>query len=413
MNIWYISKYAISAKYGFESRHFCLAREFNSFGAHTIVIASDSIHNARIPRFEARYHREFNKGVETWWIRTIRYKKAHSPVRILSWLEFEIKLWMIPKRMLPKPDVVIASSLSLLSILNGYRLKRKYGCKLIFEVRDIWPLTLIEEGGFSRKNPGIVLMAWIEKFGYRHADIIVGTMPNLGEHVTSVMGREMYCRCIPFGFDAELYSNPELLPDEYVTKYIPKRKFIVGYAGTIGLTNALDAFIDCAIEMKRNERIHFILLGDGDCLEAYKKKTLGLKNISFLPKVRKTQVQAVLEYCDVLYFSVKDSKVWHYGLSLNKLIDYMMAAKPIIASYNGYRSMVNEANCGIFIPVNSVPALQEAIYYYECMTPEQLREIGSRGRVWLIENRPYKKIAKDYYQLFNLMRNSMRISSKT
>ena len=69
--------------------------------------------------------------------------------RILSWIDFEIKLWLMPKNILPKPDIVIVSSLSLFTILNGYCLKKRFGCKLVFEIRDIWPLTIIEEGGFS------------------------------------------------------------------------------------------------------------------------------------------------------------------------------------------------------------------------------------------------------------------------
>ena len=306
----------------------------------------------------------------------------------------------MPRGELPNPDVVIVSSLSLLTVFNGYWLKCKYGCKLIFEVRDIWPLTIIEEGGFSSWNPFVMMLAWAEKFGYRHADIIVGTMPNLAEHVTTVMGRPMNCECVPFGYDPCLYAQQEVLPDEYVSRHIPRGKFIIGYAGTIGLTNALEPLIDCAIAMKDNERVHFLLLGDGDLLETYKAQVKGLSNISFAPKVNKAQVQAVLDHCQILYFSVKDSLVWHYGLSLNKLIDYMMAAKPILASYNGYPSMVNEAQCGRFIPATDVTALKKAIYEYAQMTTDQLNSIGQKAKVWLMHNRPYEKIALEYCKLF-------------
>lgn len=57
-------------------------------------------------------------------------------------------------------------------------------------------------------------------------------------------------------------------------------------------------------------------------------------------------VQSVLSHADVLYLSTFNSKVWNYGQSLNKLIDYMVAARPIIASYSGYRSMVDESGAG-------------------------------------------------------------------
>lgn len=399
--IWYISKYASPVKYGFGTRHFYLAREFNRLGGNTVIIASDSNHLAHIPVRDCKYYQETLDGIETWWIRTIKYRGAASFRRILSWLDFELKLWLMPKQKLPCPDVVIVSSLSLLTVFNGFLLKRKYGCKLIFEVRDIWPLTIVEEGGFSPWNPLVMLLGMAEKFGYRHADVIVGTMPNLQEHVANVMGRPMNCLCVPFGYDPALYAQQQALPENYADKYIPKGKFIVGYAGSIGLTNALDPLIDCAIAMKDNAHIHFLLLGSGDLLETYKNKVKGLSNISFAPKVGKAQVQAVLASCQILYFSVKDSQVWRYGLSLNKLIDYMMAAKPVIASYNGYPSMVNEADCGRFIPADNVAVLQQTIAEYAEMSKEQLNEIGQRGKDWLISHRPYEKIAQEYWRLFS------------
>ena len=398
--IWYISKYASPIKYGFATRHFYLAKEFSALGNKTIIISSDSNHLVQIPCRNHTYFHEVIDGIDTWWIRTVKYQGAYSFRRILSWIDFELKLWWMPKCKLPRPDVVIVSSLSLLTVFNGFFLKRKYGCKLIFEVRDIWPLTIVEEGGFSSWNPGVMILAWVEKFGYRHADVIVGTMPNLAEHVATVMGRPMSCACVPSGYDPSLLDNLEALPENYATLHIPKGKFIVGYAGTIGLSNALDTLIDCAVAMSDDKRVHFLLLGDGDLLETYKARVQGLSNISFAPKVGKAQVHAVLDHCQILYFSVKESKVWRYGLSLNKLIDYMMSAKPIVASYNGYYSMVNEAQCGRFIPVNDVPALRQAIEEYIKMSPEQLHEIGQRGKAWLISHRTSNKIAQDYCRLF-------------
>lgn len=397
--IWYISKYAIPLKYGFGTRHFFLAREFSKLGHNTVMICSDSNHTAQIPEFKNVYNKEVIDGVETWWIKTIRYKGAASFRRIMSWLDFELKLLLMPKKIMAKPDVIIISSLSLLTILNGYLLKKRFRCKLIFEIRDIWPLTIIEEG-FNPRNPFVMFLSWVEKFGYRNSDVIVGTMPNLSEHVKIICGEKLNCHCVPFGYDPALHDKQEQLPEGYEERYIPKNKFIVGYAGSIGLTNALDTLMECALEMKDNPHVHFLLLGDGDLLNEYKARVTGLKNITFVPKVKKTQVQMFLRHCQVLYFGVHNSKVWRYGLSLNKLIDYMLAAKPIIASYSGYPSMINEAQCGTFVPAKDVSALVMAIREYEQLPKDQLEEIGKRGREWLLRNRLYEKIALEYCKLF-------------
>lgn len=398
--IWYISKYASPLKYGFGSRHFYLMREFNKLGYRTIMISSNANHLVQIPNFKKKYTKEIFDGVETWWIKTIQYKGANSFRRILSWIDFELKLLFMPVKSFPKPDVIICSSLSLFTILNGYIFKKRFKCKLIFEVRDIWPLTIIEEGEFKSWNPFVMFLAWVEKFGYRNADLIVGTMPNLAEHVKNICGADLNCRCIPFGYDPALYDVQESMPAGYEETYIPKDKFIIGYAGSIGVTNALEPLLQCAEAMKENTGLHFLLLGDGDLLEEYKNRMSSLTNIMFVPKVKKTQVQMFLRHCHVLYFSVHDSKVWRYGLSLNKLIDYMLSAKPIIASYSGYPSMVNESQCGTFVPAKDVEALKKTIIKYANMPKERLDQIGQRGRRWLIENRPYDKIAREYCNLF-------------
>ena len=398
--IWYVCKYVTPLKYGWASRQFYLAREFQALGHRAVVVSSDSNHLGRFPDFPSTYMREEIEGVETWWIRTARYVRTASVKRILSWLDFELKLRFLPEERLPRPDVVIVSSLSLLSILNGIRMKARYGCKLVFEIRDIWPLTMTEEGGFSPRNPFVRLLGWVERKGYRESDVIVGTMPNLAEHVTEVTGQVLNCQCIPMGYDPALYEHPEPLPEGYEEKYLPRGKFVVGYAGSIGQTNALDTLMACAREMRDDARLHFVVLGSGDLLEKFRAETADLPNITFAPRVRKEQVQRVLERCSVLYLSVEDSKVWRFGQSLNKVIDYMTACKPIIASYDGFPSMIDEAGCGVFIPAKDLPTLRAAILDYAGRPPGELEEIGRRGKAWLLENRLYRRLAEQYCRLF-------------
>ncbi len=398
--VWCISKYAVPVKYGYGHRLFSLAREFCNLGYDALVISSDSNHLAQFPRFTSTYTRESVDGVDTWWIRTLKYRRSGSARRVLSWVDFELKLWLMPKRALPKPDVVIVSSLSLLTVLNGYRLKRKYGCKLVFEIRDIWPLTMVEEAGFSRWHPFVIVLGWVEKFGYRSADVIVGTMPNLAEHVAGVMGRQLDCHCIPLGYDAELQSRQESLPEGYEARYIPEQKFIVGYAGSLGISNAMDTLVECAIQMRDSDRVHFLVVGDGELLAKYKAQTAGMPNITFAPKVKKSQVQAILARCHVLYFSARKSGVWRYGQSLNKVVEYMLAGKPIIGSYSGYPSMIDEAACGVFVPADDVRALETVIREHAKRPPQELEEMGRRGKEWLLEHQSYRKLAEEYAKLF-------------
>lgn len=395
--VWYVSKYvAPPAKASAGGRGYLLMREIARMGYEGVIITSDSNQLAEVPQLTQPYLFQQVDGLQLCWVRTLKYQVAKSMRRILSWLDFEWRLLRLPKEKLPRPDVVVVSSLSLLTILNGFLMRRRYKCRLILEIRDIWPLTITEEGGFSRRNPLVLGLGLIEKLGYRYADAIVGTMPNLGEHVAQVLGRPGPTHCIPMGVDEVSLAAGEPLPPDYEARYMPKGKFVVAHAGTIGITNALDTFLDCAEAMKADNRIHFLVVGEGDLRAHYQAKYAHLTNLTFAPRVPKQMVQAVLAKCDLLYFSVHVSTVWKFGQSLNKVIDYMLAGKPVIASYTGFPSMINEAQCGTYVPAGDVAALQREVRRYADMAPNERAGIGARGREWILAHRRYDTLAREY-----------------
>jgi glycosyltransferase involved in cell wall biosynthesis len=397
ISIWYVSKYVAPPGSGTAGgRGYLLMKELAAMGHKVTIITSDSNQLAAPPHLETGYLFQQVDGIELCWVRTMKYSVAKSARRILSWLHFEWRLLWLPKHKLSKPDVIVVSSLSLLTVLNGLWWRVRYKCRLVFEVRDIWPLTITEEGGFKPSNPFVWGLGQIERLGYKYADAIVGTMPNLGEHVHQVLGYPKSVQCIPMGVDAAVFASPEPLPADYVDTYLPKGKFVVAHVGSIGITNALDTFLKCAQAMQDQPNIHFLVVGDGGLRESYQKKYAHLDNLSFGPKVPKAMVQSVLAKCDLLYFSVHVSKVWQYGQSLNKVIDYMMAGKPVVASYTGYPSMINEANCGTYVPAGDVPALRQEVELYAQMDSKERQLIGARGKAWLLENRSYPKLAKKY-----------------
>jgi len=399
-SIWYVSKYVAPPGSGTAGgRGYLLMKELAQMGHRVTIITSDSNQLAEPPRFDTDYLFQDVDAMQLCWVRTMKYSVAKSLRRILSWLHFEWRLLWLPRHKLPKPDVVVVSSLSLLTILNGLCWRMRYKCRLVFEVRDIWPLTITEEGGFKPSNPFVWGLGLIERLGYKYADAIVGTMPNLGEHVQQVLGYPKTTHCIPMGVDVATFATPAPLPVDYEKSYFPKDKFLVAHVGSIGITNALDTFLDCAEAMQDHPNIHFLVVGDGGLREIYQKKYAHLDNLSFGPKVTKAMVQTLLAKCDLLYFSVHVSKVWQYGQSLNKLIDYMMAGKPVVASYTGYPSMINEANCGTYVSAGDVTALQQEVERYARMDFQKRQLIGARGKAWLLENRSYPKLAQNYLDI--------------
>lgn len=402
MNIWYISKYvAPSYAAKVSSRGFLILAALVKAGHRCTLITSDSNHLISAPSFKGKQMVELVDGVEVHWLKTLKYKSARSFGRMLSWLDFEWQLFFTPKKNMDIPDVVVVSSLSLLTILNGLLLRRKYKCKLIFEVRDIWPMVLVASGGISPRNPLVIFLSFLERLGYVKADKVVGTMPNLALHIEKVTGKKIEAACIPQGVDEGLLDESMPLSEDYVNKYFPENKFVVCHAGSIGADNALETFFACARAMQDREDIHFLMVGDGYLREQFQNENSDLKNLTFAPRVEKKQVQSVLAHVDVVYFAVNTSPLWAYGQSLNKVIDYMLSGKPVLASYTGYPSMVNEADCGLFVPAEDVVALSAAIDRFSKMPKEELNEMGRRGREWILTNRRFDNLASQYLDVIS------------
>jgi glycosyltransferase involved in cell wall biosynthesis len=395
MNVWYICKYVSYPGHGYVGmRGFYLMQELSKLSCNVDLItsSSSSFLNKRITAETVNISPNFSFHQLTGR----QFGNVGSIARIVSWIAFEAKVLLFSKKKLRRPDVIIVSSLSILSIINGFIWSKVYRAKLVFEVRDIWPLTLTEEGGFSKLNPFIVALGFLERWGYKVSDLIVGTMPNLEAHVSSVCKNETSkVICVPIGIPDDV-SNPFFSAGVLRPK-LRENKFIIGYVGTIGKTNALDTLFRA---LKRidlvKENIECHLVGGGPLLEYYSEKYSHITNLSFIGHVEKESVAEIISSFDVVYFSTFQSAVWDYGQSLNKIIDYMLAGKPILGSYSGYPSMVNEANCGWFIPAEDSITLSAKIVALSVYDKEALAIIGRKGVTWIQNNRKYSSLASQF-----------------
>ena len=401
MNIWCISKYASIPPYGTGARLFHLTKAFIDLGHNAILVTSDSNHLAQYPSTDKVYNYAEPEGVPVYWLKTIKYRKSFSVARVVSWLDFERRLFGFKANQLAKPDVVIISSLSIFSIVYGLYLKRKFKAFLVFEIRDIWPLTMTEEAGFSDFHPLVLFIGFLEKIGYKHSDLIVGTMPKLDVHVNNVLGYSRPFHCSPLGFKEENYVDQMLDAERNpFNDVFPKNKVVIGYSGSMGISNALDPFINLIYMLRDNQDIHFMLVGSGDLKKQYEKQLSQCSNVNFLPKIGQDEVKYFLAKCDIVFLSTKPSKVWEYGQSMNKVVEYMLAGKPIIATYTGFPSMINEADCGVFIKSTASHEVEKdikvALFEMVNLSKEEREKIGKRGQDWIKSRRSYSLLAKEY-----------------
>lgn len=358
------------------------------------IVASDSNHGSSFEVIKGSVAKVSIDNIRHLIIKTHKYTRTASFGRIISWFDFDIKLFRYCRKIMP--DVVVISSLSLTSIIFGIYLKWRHGSRLVFEIRDIWPLTMIVEGGFSRWHPLALYLRFIELWGYRRADLIVGTMPNLKQHVIESgvqkpdrafhtcgigVSPERAAEVAPFVFSPELEASV-------------RGRTIIGYCGSIGLTNNLHDFV-AYIEACDRDDVFFIIAGDGADRQRFQSRLEGHENAVFLGRITADQVQGFLRRCDILFLSTLPSKVWDYGQSMNKVVDYMLAAKYIVAQYTGYPSFINEAECGVF---TDGAGLKDCLDAAIDMSPTARDAAGLAGREWLLEHQNYDTLARDYLQ---------------
>ncbi|MBE0494660.1 MAG: glycosyltransferase family 4 protein [Thiomicrospira sp.] len=391
---WLINQYASTPETGMGGRHFYLAKELAKQGHTVYLIAASYTHLLRKPpALKDEYKIEDVAGFKFVWVKVPEYGDAHDKKRVLNWFKFAWKLSKLPKVIVDKPDAILFSSPSLIPFLGAQRLARKFNAKLAFEVRDIWPLTLVELGGYSPKHPFIRLMQWMEDKAYRDSDVVLSNLPNAVEHMVQRGMDKAKFSWIPNGFDLDEVSQTQPIAESVINS-LPKDKFIVGYAGTLGVANALDTLIEAAEILKDQTDIAFVLVGGGKEKPCLVEKAQSLNNVIFIEPIKKAQIQTMLKQFDVCFIGWRNESIYRFGIAPNKLPEYMMSAKPIVHSYSGSFDFVVKADAGISVPPENPQAVAEAVLKLKAMSTQERTELGQNGRNYAIQNHDYAKLAE-------------------
>ncbi len=406
MRVLYLCKYFIpTSERSFGGRAHNLFLELSKFdNVYIDVVASDSLgHLGSLELKEKVATVKVSSNYNIYFLNTYSYKKAKSLARIFSWFDYEIKVFKNFWSKISNYDIIYASSPSFLTLITGLVLSKFFRKKLVTEVRDIWPLTLIEEGNFSKFNPVIIIMGMAEMILYINSDLIIGTMPGLNDYIRNkriikFFNINLNVGTIPFGVNEDIRIATEKLSPIILDDYFKGSKLKILYSGSVGISNALDNFFGLASNFRDDESIQFFILGDGPLLEKYVAKTSGYNNIIFLGKVPAVEVNSILKQSDILYLANKPLSLWEYGQSLNKLVDYMYAGKVILFEFTGFLSMINEAKCGFVISHDDSKHINDVVNYIRKLKDGERDLIGIRGKQWILKNRSYQNLAEDFYK---------------
>lgn len=394
---WFINQYSSTPETAMGGRHFYIAQELAKKGHQIYVIAGRYSHLLRNPKqFSGKYFiEEITPNFSFVWINLPEYPEAHSKQRVLNWFKFAWALKGLKNSILQKPNVILYSSPSPIGSLAAQYLANFFKVPFIFEVRDIWPLTLIELGGHSVKHPFIRLMQWIEDRSYQKAKFVFSNLFNAVEHMQTRGLNKAKFHWIPNGVSVAEVSAKEPLSVD-IFKQLPQDKFIVGYTGTIGVANAIDDLIEAAQLVSHHPDIHFVLVGSGKEKQEMQNKVQDLKltNISFIDPIPKKQIQSMLEHFDVCYIGWQKNPLYRFGIAPNKLPEYLYAGKPIIHAFSGKGDVVQQANAGITIEAEDPQAIADAVIQLYKLSDFERSVLGNNGHQYVLQHLEYKMIAE-------------------
>ncbi len=383
MNIWILNHYAVTPYMSGGTRHYDFAKELIKRG-HKVTIIASSFHYSKLEETREYGKREYLiediEGIKFIWFKTPPYFN-NGIRRVINMLSYTKKaIFLLPKLKLPKPDVVVGSSVHLFTVYAAFRLSKRYKTPFIMEVRDLWPQTLIDMG-FSKYHPFILILSFLERYLYKKSDKIVTLLPNADQYIEKL------------GIDREkiVWISNGTNFAEYLFKYkslLKSDKFNILYTGTHGLANSLDILVDTASLLRDEEEIFFTLIGDGPLKEELKRKAekLKLENIEFLPPVPKSKVFDYLLSADLLYVGLKDLPLYRYGISMNKIFDYMASKKPILFVSNIKDNIIKKAAAGTVVDREDPTAISKSIKEYVDMSTQKREKVGENGYNYLLKH---------------------------
>ncbi len=401
MKIWYINPYAGGPGVGRYWRAYSLAKEWMRFG-HEVTVVSPSYHHLMTQGGFANCSHEVD-GVVYRFVPSIKYE-GNGFLRLFSMVLFgpSFFIWALFRLHRERPNLIIYSSAHPFGYPWAWILARLLGAKLFFEVRDIWPLSLIEIAGLNPRNPIVTLLGWIERFAYRSADRVVSLLPNALPHMCSKgMAPEKYLY-VPNGVSLEAFAGKIDHSSPLVSKVHSLKSqgfFVFVYTGALGEPNAMHKFVDSLqyLGSQVTENVRFFMIGRGEQEKEINKRCveLGYDFVVFHPQVDKATVIDVLRVADAGFFLTNDLPIYRFGISPNKMFDYMAAELPFIAVYrtNG-PDVISSSGCGFNVLPDAPEELAAAFTKMAACDERALKEMGSKGAEHLAEFYEYKVLAR-------------------
>lgn len=385
MRIWIINHYALPPTTAGGTRHYNFARQLIARGHEVTIIAANLSHFTHTYNQEANYQPgdiDQRYVVPFIWIPTPVYK-SNTIARFWNMLVFSWRLQCnkyLKRQSLP--DVIIGSSPQIFAAFSAEILARRLKKPFVLEVRDLWPESLVDLGRFTARHPLIKMMKYMEQYLYRRAKKVISLLPSADKYLVASGVDPAHILWLPNAIDTDILPPATTLTQSHC--------FTVMYAGAHGVANDLDTLIAAAklLQMRNlHTNIRICLVGAGPAKEKLQQRVRDEKItcVEFVPAVAKEKIYTVLNHADAFLMLLKSSPVFRWGISPNKLFDYLLMSRPVIFAVDTPFNPIEKYNAGISIMPSDPEALANAIHQLSLLSKAELAAMGQRGKEYVLQ----------------------------
>jgi glycosyltransferase involved in cell wall biosynthesis len=401
-NVWLINHYAQEPGGPGGTRHYSLAYHIKDYMWQITIIAASVELNTGHQRLSINEQTRFEtiSGVDYLWVKTPAYKGSGIK-RIVNMLVFAIQILRknVLSALVP-PDVIIGSTVHPFAALAGAILAHRYKVPFIFEVRDLWPQTLIEMGRIKKNSLYAFFLRRIESYLCNKAVKIITLLPRAADYFSVIGVEEEKVVWISNGVELNKFRSK--------TNALSHNIFVLMYFGAIGPANDLETLLNALVIVKRNNysaNLRVRLIGEGPLKHFLisRAEDLGISDFVFFePAVSKNCIPCVASEADAFVICVKNlPRLYRYGISMNKLFDYMAAARPIVMSSCAINDIVSDSNSGITVEAENCEALAQAIIDLINMPSSYREAMGLNARKYVEAHFDYKILGKKFAQVLD------------
>jgi len=278
-----------------------------------------------------------------------------------------------------RPEVLIATSPQFFCACAGWALSGLRRVPFVFELRDLWPASIVAVGAM-RKSFVIRVLECVEMFLYRRADRIVAVTETFKTELIRRGVAADKIRVVLNGVDLTLYQ-PREKSSELIREFGLESALVAGYIGTHGMAHALDKVVDAAGRLQHRHDIKFLFVGGG-AERAHVEKLVsdrGLNNVILVSRQPKERMPEIWGLCDVAIVPLRNTPVFATVIP-SKIFECMGMGLPILMSLprGEATSIVESTGAGVCVPPEDSAAMAAAIEHLaDC--PEERQTLAKAG----------------------------------